>query len=97
MGRRSELPLDARVTAVLSVLSGEESLDAAARRHGISAPTLARWKQEFLEAGRDRLRGKDSKPSARQRELEEEVRRRDQIIGELVVANEFLKKTPTSR
>ena len=97
MGRRSDLPVDARVTAVLAVLKGEESLEAVARRHGISSQTLARWKQEFLEAGRDRLRGKGMAPSEREKELEAEVRKRDQLIGELVVANELLKKTPICR
>jgi transposase len=97
MGRRSDLPVDARMTAVLAVLKGEESLEAVARRHGISSQTLVRWKQEFLEAGRDRLRGKGIVASQREKELEAEVRKRDQLIGELVVANELLKKTPISR
>lgn len=97
MGRKSDLPVDARLTAVLAVLKGEESLEAIARRHGVSSNTLSRWKQEFLEGGRERLKGKGTKPSSREKELETEVRKRDQLIGELVVANELLKKTPHSR
>ena len=84
------------ITAVLAVLKGEESLEVIARRHGVSSNTLTRWKQEFLDAGRERLRGKPSKVSSREREREAEGRKRDQLIGELVVANELLKKTPHS-
>ena len=97
MGRQSDLPTDTRMTAVLAVLKSEERLEAVARRHGINSVTLARWKQEFLEGARERLRGKGSKPSPREKDLEQEIRERDQLIGELVVANELLKKTPSSR
>lgn len=95
MGRRSDLPLDARMTAVLAVLKGEESLEAVARRHGVSPTSLTRWKQCFLESGREGLRNK-SRSSSREQQLEAEIAKRDQIIGELVVANELLKKVPRS-
>ena len=83
MGRRSDLPLDARMTAVLAVLKGEGSLEAVARRHGVSPTSLSRWKQRFLESGREGLRDK-SRASSREQELEAEIAKRDQLIGELM-------------
>lgn len=97
MARKSALPVEARMTAVLAALRGEESVEVIARRHGVSSHTLLRWKQEFLEGGKTALRGRDGRPSAVEQALRAEIEQRDRIIGELVVANELLKKTPASR
>ena len=40
---------------VLAVLSGEMSGAEAARRHGVSDMSVSKWKQQFLEAGCQRL------------------------------------------
>lgn len=93
MGRKSDIPMEARLTAVITAIKGVESMEVIARRHGVTAQTLSRWKQQFMEGGKAGLSGKGSKPSTREKELEREVERRNQIIGEYAVANDVLKKS----
>ncbi len=95
MGKRSKVEPAQRMEAVLSLLRKEEPAVRIARRYGVSEPTLYRWRDEFLEAGKDALAGKkngDAGDRQRVRELEREVERRDQVIGELTIANRILKK-----
>ena len=93
MGKRSDLSVAQRREAVLSLLRREEPAGKLARRFGVSEQTLYRWRDEFLAAGEAALSGKSS-PGERQRikELEQEIEQRDQVIGELTIANRFLKK-----
>ena len=57
---------------------------------------LYRWRDEFLAAGEAALAGgTQAGSSARDRqvaELERQIESRDQVIGELTVANRVLKK-----
>ena len=95
MGKRSSVEPAQRMEAVLGLLRKEEPAARIARRFGVSEPTLYRWRDEFLEAGKAALASKKSGDSAdrqRVRELEREVERRDQVIGELTIANRILKK-----
>lgn len=67
-----------------------------ARRFGISEHTLYRWREDFLAGGEAGLAsGKDQNdPRDRQiAELQKELTQRDQVIGELTIANRVLKKT----
>ena len=95
MGKRSTVDPAQRVEAVLSLLRREEPAVRIARRYGVSEATLYRWRDEFLEGGQASLAGKkNGEPGERQRirELEREIERRDQVIGELTIANRILKK-----
>jgi transposase len=96
MGKHSELPVTERRQAVLSLLRREEAAAVIARRVGVSEPTLYRWRDEFLAAGEAALAGSSrngADPRNRQiAELEKQIEKRDQVIGELTVANRILKK-----
>jgi transposase-like protein len=96
MGKRSELSVTERREAVLSLLRREESAAAVARRYGVSEPTLYRWRDDFLAAGEAALAGgMRNGASAQDRqvaELERQIEKRDQVIGELTIANRVLKK-----
>ena len=95
MAKRSKVEPAQRMEAVLSLLRKEEPAARIARRYGVSEPTLYRWRDDFLDAGKAALAGKKNGDAAdRQqiRELEREVERRDQVIGELTIANRILKK-----
>lgn len=48
-------PAEQRLLAVLSVLSGEATMADVARRHNVNAATVAKWRDRFLEAGRQAL------------------------------------------
>jgi transposase-like protein len=96
MGKRSEVSLTERRDAVLSFLRREEPGAVIARRYGVSEATLYRWREEFLAAGEAALAGGTRNgTNAHDRqvaELEHQIESRDQVIGELTVANRVLKK-----
>ena len=81
------------------LLRREEPAAKLARRFGVSEQTLYRWRDEFLAGGEAALaNGKGgADPRDREiRELKKEVEGRDQVIGELTIANRILKKTADS-
>ena len=96
MGRQSGLTVEQRTEAVLSLLRREEPGAKIARRYGISEPTLYRYRDLFLEAGKAGLAsnsGAASNPNRREVvELKKQVEERDQVIGEITIANRILKK-----
>jgi transposase-like protein len=100
MGKRSGLDVSARREAVLGLLRREEPGAVLARRYGISEQTLYRWRDEFLAGGEAALGSGQGGADVRDRQIEElkrEVARRDQVIGELTIANRILKKTSESQ
>jgi transposase len=96
MGKRSEVPLTERRNAVLSFLRREEPGAVIARRYAVAEATLYRWRDEFLAAGEAALAGGTRNGTSvhdRQvAELERQIESRDQVIGELTIANRVLKK-----
>lgn len=79
--------------AVLKLLRREEPASKIARRYGISEATLMRYRDAFLEGGLQALHdGKRDSAEVRVKELEKELEQRDQVIGELTIANRILKK-----
>ena len=96
MGKRSDLSIPQRREVVLMLLRREEPAAKLARRFGVSEQTLYRWRDGFLAGGEAALaNGKGgADPRDREiRELKKEVEGRDQVIGELTIANRILKKT----
>ena len=96
MGRRSGLEAAQRVEIVLSMLRKEEPIAVLARRHNVSETTVHRWREEFLAGGQAALADDGGKKAdARAAEiagLKRELARRDQVIGEITIANRILKK-----
>ena len=96
MAKRSNLTAAQRREVVLLLLRREEPAGKLARRYGISEQTLYRWRDEFLAGGESALANGKGGTDSRDREIKElkkEVERRDQVIGELTIANRILKKT----
>jgi transposase-like protein len=94
MGKKSELSVEKRTEAVLALLRREEPNAQIARRYGVSEQSLYRWRDEFLAAGKAGLQGKsdDAAASREIAKLQREIEQREQMIGELTVANRILKK-----
>ena len=96
MGKRSEVPVTERREAVLSFLRREEPGAVIARRYGVAEATLYRWRDDFLAAGEAALAGSTRDGiNSRDRqfaELERQIESRDQVIGELTIANRVLEK-----
>ena len=95
MGKRSKLSVTEQRDVVLMLLRKEESAAVLARRYGVSEGTLYRWRDLFLQGGQQALQnGKPGTNPQEQRikELEREIEKREQVIGEITIANRILKK-----
>ncbi len=96
MGRSSNLSNEQQIEAVLSVIRKEEPVTTIARRYQVSVPTLTKWRDQFLQAGQAALAQGGSGAEKQIRHLKDELATRDQVIGELTVANRILKKNGTA-
>lgn len=95
MGKGVAVSVPQRSEAVLKLLRREEPAAQIARRLGVSEPTLYRWRDEFIAGGRAALSAKGAGEGRERqiKELRQELGQRDQVIGELTIANRILKKT----
>ena len=96
MGKRSNLTVSQRREVVLMLLRREEPAAKLARRFGVSEHTLYRWRDDFLAGGQAALASGKGQSDPRDREnveLKKQLAERDQVIGELTIANRILKKT----
>jgi transposase-like protein len=48
------VPVETRLQLVLAVLAHEVTVAEAARRHGVSAESINRWRNRFVDAGKRR-------------------------------------------
>ena len=80
-----------KLDVVLRLLRGEK-LEEVSREVGVEAHRLAAWRDEFLDAGKEGLKGKRAT-------TEEDRRLRDaeRKIGELTLENEIWKKVAEKR
>ncbi len=94
MAKKSTLSPEQRAQLVLRLLSKEEPAARIARRAGISEQTLYRWRDEFISAGKHAMNGRGAQAEQAKvvERLAGEVAERDQVIGELTIANRVLKK-----
>ena len=72
-----------KTETILRVLRGEP-LDALARELGVTAATLAHWREEFLAGGQAALK---SRPAD---ERDDEIQRLRAKVGEITMNNELL-------
>ena len=95
MGKKSRLSVTEQREVVLMLLRREESAVTLSRRYGVSEGSLYRWRDLFLEGGKQALtNGKQRANPDQQRikELEKDIEKREQVIGEMTIANRILKK-----
>ena len=95
MPKPSDLTTVQRREAVLALLRREEPAAQLARRWRVSEQTLYRWRDDFLTAGEAGLAHGKKGADLRDREIKElraQFEERDQVIGELTVANRIFKK-----
>ena len=94
MAKKSRLTPEQRAQLVLQVVSKEAPVAQIARRAGISEQTLYRWRDEFMSAGKRAMNGGGGKAEQAKAlgRLSGEIAERDQVIGELTIANRILKK-----
>ena len=93
MPRKTGLTPAKKKEAVLKLLRREEPASKIARRYKISEATLLRYRDTFLEGGMQGLQSGKRNPAEEQvRDLKKQLEQRDQVIGELTIANRILKK-----
>ncbi len=93
MGKKSTLTAQQRTELVLRLLSNEEPATQTARQAGLSEQTLYRWREEFIGAYKQAMHGRGAltEQAKAVERLSAEVAERDQVIGELTVANRVKK------
>lgn len=78
---------------VLSVLRGEASVAETARRNKCSETSIAKWRDQFVQAGVQALEvGVARGPSAREAQLERELDQVTSALGEAHVELRLLKR-----
>ena len=92
-GRRS---VEDRVEAVLDLLSGKASVDQIARRHGVQAETVERWREVALEGLATSLRQGSGK-TGRELALERDLRDLEQAFTRVAMQKELLERALNER
>ena len=82
MGRQPSWSPEAKTRIVLSVLRDECTIAEASRRHGVSATSIAKWRDAFLEAGAHGVASGGGGPSTREQQLEGELDELKIALGE---------------
>lgn len=79
---------------VLAALKNGHSIQELSRQYDVSPNLIARWRDRFIDGGNASLTTENGEPgmTGKIKDLENEIEKRDQVIGELTVANKALKK-----
>ncbi|HLN17041.1 MAG TPA: transposase [Acidimicrobiales bacterium] len=80
-----------KMEVVLRLLRGEK-LEALSRELGVEAHRIAAWRDEFLDAGKEALKGRQATT-----EDDRRLREAERKIGELTLENEIWKKVAEKR
>ena len=96
---RRKFSAEEKIRIVLEGLRGEESIAEICRREGISPNLYYNWSKEFLEAGKQRLMGntKREATSSEVTDLKNENLQLKQLVADLSLKNQVLKKNRTGR
>jgi transposase len=81
-----------KMDAVLRLLRGE-SLETLSRELGVEAHRLAAWRDDFLESGKQGLKGQRPDRSGDDRALRQAERK----VGQLTMENEILRAAAEKR
>jgi transposase-like protein len=82
-GERGRWSSKKKMDVVLRLLKGED-LDALSRECRVTASTISKWRDDFLEAGQSGLKTRPSTPA------EDETQRLKAKVGELMMEYELL-------
>jgi transposase-like protein len=79
-----------KANIVLEILATSTSTAEVCRRYNVSPTLVYRWRSSFVQAGTRGLSGTDA--SDREKQLELENKRLKEMVADLALANEVLKK-----
>lgn len=96
---RRKFSSEEKIRIVLDGLKGEYSVAELCRREGINANLYYRWSKDFLEAGKKRLSGDTVREANSDEvvELKKENTDLKQVVAELYLRNDWLKKSLTGQ
>ena len=83
-----------RSTLILSLLKGETTPQEVARKHDLTVAEVEEWKEKFLGAGENALR---SRPRDEEGLKNEQIKRLEQKVGELVMDLDILREAVKDR
>jgi transposase-like protein len=92
-GRRSA---EERTRAVLELLSGKATVDQLARRFGVYAETVERWREIALQSIEGALR-QGSARSAEQLEVERQLKSLERAFTDLAIRHELVQRALKER
>lgn len=89
--KQREWTAEEKFTIVMEGLKGQKTVSEICKEHALSQTVYYKWRDAFLEGGKNALEngGKSSKDKT----LEAEIERLQKIIGKQAVQIEILKKT----
>ena len=83
-----------RTSLILSILKGETSAQAAARKHGLTVAEVEEWRDRFLLGAENALRARPKDEDALK---DEQIKKLRQKVGELVLDLDVLKEASKDR
>ena len=92
MGKYRKYSAETKVRIVLEVLRGEKSVAQASRDYQIKDSLLYRWKDEFLEGGKQAFAYGEA---TKQKRRADKVAELERLVGKLTMQLEIAKKPRT--
>ena len=83
-----------RAALVVSILRGETTTQEAARKNDLTVADIENWRENFLLGGENSLR---SRPKDEEALKEEQIKKLQRKIGELVMDIDILKEANKTR
>jgi transposase-like protein len=95
-GRPGRRTTEERTDAVLQLLSGKATVDQLARRFGVQASTVERWREQALEGIAESMRQGSGK-SARELQLERDLSSLEKAFTNLAIKHELVERALRDR
>ena len=86
-----------KILIVMEGIRGEMSIAELCRKYGISEPTYYKWNKEFIEAGKKRLSGDETREATSDevKDLRRENAALKESLADLVIRYDIVKKSLT--
>lgn len=92
-GRRRRYSLEEKRRLLEEALAPGASMSEVARRHGVSASLLFRWRRQMEEGGLTGLVAEERVvPESEAKQLKKRVRELERLLGKKTLENEILKE-----
>jgi transposase len=94
---RRRFSAEDKIRIVMEGIRGEEPVSALCRREGIQSTVYYRWLKDFMEAGKQRLRGDTLREAGKDevQALKAENQRLKELVADYALETLALKKTLT--